>query len=252
MAKGPVTRSDLLEQKYEHGLTLVIRGVTAIVIGLIAVWIGNLLSRGQSQGGIALFVLGAFVAVGGGLAAVYGAFEMGKGRAQEHILEECPYCEFAMEFLVHPTEDYTCEKCKRRVYYEDGKRVPVREIACTVCGTMHKVAVTVDSFTCDRCNRTLSLGGKEAPAAVTVQKEVVAGNQDVYITAIGRRPNEVALALQDLLVCNLPEARRQMESLPVLVATNVPPMKAEAIKRRLAGLGAESEAKPTSVLPGPV
>ena len=55
------------------------------------------------------------------------------------------------------------------------------------------------------------------------------------------------MALESILVCNLVDARHQMEGLPLTVMRNVPERKADAVKRRLRDLGATAITQPTTV-----
>jgi ribosomal protein L7/L12 len=57
------------------------------------------------------------------------------------------------------------------------------------------------------------------------------------------------MALESILICNLVEARRQMENLPLTVMRNVPERKADAVRRRLRELGATAIVRPTSDQP---
>jgi ribosomal protein L7/L12 len=153
------------------------------------------------------------------------------------VSAHCPYCGGATEFPEYPTEDYTCEKCHRRVYFENGKMVEAKDVECTVCKAVHKVAVTAKSYTCDRCNRTLRLD--DPTKGVVATAETTVGQAfDVVLTEVGRNTTGVAMALQNVLVCNLPEARRQMQDLPLTIVKGVPERKADAVRSRFRELGA--------------
>jgi ribosomal protein L7/L12 len=123
---------------------------------------------------------------------------------------------------------------------------PIKQITCTFCKTVHKVSAKATQYMCDRCNRALRLTDPNSPAAVVQEQSDLLANYDVQLTDIGRNKNEVAMALQSMLVCNLPEARRQMEHLPLTIARNVPERKADAIRRRMRDLGATAIATATA------
>ncbi len=239
MPKSSMTRSDVLEKEYEAGLTQVIRGVVILVAALILMWLMNLASLAP----LAIF---AFLgAVAGAVIAAVGGRRMYRARSLPTVTVYCPYCEHPMEFLSEPTEDYTCESCNRRVIYENGKPVPVREITCPTCRAVHKVSEKTTTYTCDRCNRTLKLVDPHDPKRVVAEQSDILRNYDVILTQAGRQPNDVAMALQTILVCNLKEARARMEELPLTVVRDVPERKADAIRTRLRELGATAVIRPT-------
>jgi ribosomal protein L7/L12 len=239
MAKGSTSRSDILEKEYEAGLTQVIRGVVILVASLILMWLMNVIRL------VPLVVFAGLGVVGGVWIIVTGARRMYRARNLPTVTVYCPYCQHPNEFLDEPTEDYTCEGCHRRVLYENGKPVPVREITCPTCKTVHKVSEKTTTFTCDRCNRTLRLVDPNDPKRVVAEQTDILRNYDVILTQAGRQPNDVAMALQSILVCNLKEARARMENLPLTVVRDVPERKADAIRTRLRELGATAVIRPT-------
>ncbi|MBM3494207.1 MAG: hypothetical protein FJX72_07790 [Armatimonadetes bacterium] len=239
MAKGSTTRSDVLEREYEAGLTQVIRGAVILVVALILVWI---LWRAQL---VPLVVFAALGALAGLVVIGFGARRMQGTRALPTVTVYCPYCEHPMQFLAEPTEDYTCEGCNRRVMYEGGKPVAIREITCPTCRTVHKIAEKTTAYTCDRCNRTLKLVDPKDPKRVVAEQSEIMRNYDVILTQAGRQPNDVAMALQTILVCNLRDARARMEQLPLTVVRDVPERKADAMRTRLRELGATAVIRPT-------
>lgn len=239
MATGSKSRSDILEREYEAATTLLIKGAVVLVASLILVWI--LYRAGLPQ-----------VAAVFGVTAIVGAVVMGVAgrrmvlaRKVPAITVNCPYCGHPNQFVALPTEDWTCENCHRTVYYENGKMVPVREITCPSCGTVHRVSEKAKTFTCDRCHRTLSLRDPSKPAEIVAEPTDMLRNYDVILTQAGRQPTDVAMALQDILICNLKEARAKLEQLPLTVVRNVPERKAEAIRARLRELGATAVVRPT-------
>ncbi len=239
MAKSSTTRSDVLEKEYEAGLTQVIRGVVILVVSLILMWLMNLAAL------VPLVIFALLGAIAGLAVVAVGGRRMYRARSLPTVTVYCPYCEHPMEFLSEPTEDYTCESCNRRVLYENGKPVPVREITCPTCGAVHKISEKTTTYTCDRCNRTLRLVDPHDPKRVVAEQSDILRNYDVIMTQAGRQPNDVAMALQSLLVCNLKEARKRMEDLPLTVVRDVPERKADAIRTRLRELGATAVIRPT-------
>jgi ribosomal protein L7/L12 len=254
MAKGVVSRSQVLESEYESGTTHLVGAVVLLLVSLLALWGANLIVRQHFAGSSfqmvylrPLLFLGGVVGVAGSLYIGGRALvNMRKVKSRPTVSVHCPYCGYGMEFVDAPTEDYDCEGCHRRVYYENGQPVEIKQITCTFCKTVHKVSARATQYMCDRCNRALRLTDPNNPDAVVQEQSDMLANYDVQLTDIGRNKNEVALALQSMLVCNLPEARRQMEHLPLTIARNVPERKADAIRRRMRELGATAISTPTA------
>lgn len=253
MAKSATTRSDVLEQEYEAGVGLLIPAGIVLILSLLSLWGVKLINGGKYPSGSfqnvflhpLLLLLGIVGILGALVMAGMAINRMNAAKTKPAITVNCPYCDFPMQFLSQPTTDYDCEGCNRRVYYENGKPVEIKQITCTFCKTVHKVSAKATTYMCDRCNRALRLSDPNDPTAVVTEQSDLLANYDVKLTDVGRNKNEVAMAVQSILICNLPEARRQMENLPLTVARNVPERKADAIRRRLRELGATAVITPT-------
>jgi ribosomal protein L7/L12 len=254
MARLATSKSDVLEQESVVSVAQFLRAGLVLVLGIACLYGVSIVNRGKYPPGSFqvvflkpfLILLGIVLVLGAVVGAVMGALRMKKVKDKPAVTVNCPYCGFPTEFLEEPSDDYDCEGCHRRVYYENGRPVPIKEITCTFCKTVHKVSSKATHFTCDRCNRALRLTDpNNASAIVGEAGNDVLQNFDVMLTDVGRNRNEVALALQSILICNLPEARRQMETLPLTVIRNVPERKADAVRRRLRDLGAMAVVKPT-------
>lgn len=245
MATGSTSRAEVLEKEFEAATTLLIKGAVVLVGSLILVWI---LSRAGLPQIAAVFALTGLV----GLVVMgIAGRRMYLARNVPAVTVYCPYCQHPNQFVSEPTEDWTCEGCHRTVYYENGQMVPVREITCPSCRTVHKVSQKARMFTCDRCHRTLNLADPSKPVEVVAEPSDMLRNYDVILTQAGRQPTEVAMALQNILVCNLQEARAKLQQLPLTVVRNVPERKAEAIRARLRELGATAVIRPTEDEQGP-
>jgi ribosomal protein L7/L12 len=167
----------------------------------------------------------------------------------------CPYCDGETMLLAEPTTDFTCDHCDRQIHFENGVLVPVRHIVCPACRAEHRVAINVQRFVCDRCNRALQISAdKPITLAPTTQEgsDGEARNFDVLLVAYDhRQESTVAFKVQNLLVVNMKEARRLLHtassSAPLIVAQNEPELKAESIRRQLQELGATATLRPTTV-----
>lgn len=233
MQKSSVRRSDVLEREYEASILLLTRAGIALLIFLFLLYFFRSLYPVPSM--VVLASIGIAVTV---VLLALGGWRVYQTHKTPTVTVNCPYCDHPMQFLATPTQDYDCEQCHRRVYYENGQPVPVRPITCPICHTEYKVSEKVGTFTCERCNRVLRLTEPSRPDGIVAEQTEVMRNYDVLLTEVGRNRNEVAMSLQSILVCNLVEARRQMENLPLTLVRNVPERKAYAIRDRLRELGA--------------
>ena len=241
MPQQVITRSSVVEETSVSGLTQLIWSVSGFLVCVLATYLFHLIpSRNLSMGLTIIAIAGALVFLG---FATKAGLNMKQAGEVKTVTVECPYCDFPMQFLEQPTTDYDCEGCHRKVHYQNGKPVPVKTVTCQSCKTVHKVAVTATRFICDRCNRGVKL--TDDPKEVVAERSDLLQNYDVLLTDPGRKRTEVAMALESILICNLAEARRQMENLPLTVIRNVPERKADAVRSRLRDLGATAVVRPT-------
>ncbi|MEP6756095.1 MAG: ribosomal protein L7/L12 [Chthonomonadales bacterium] len=245
MAKG-TTRSEVLEAEYVAGVSLLIPAALVFLLALLSFWGLKVMNGGNYPASSVqilylkpLFLLLGITGVIGAIGlAAKSSSRMYAAKSRPVVTVNCPYCKFPMKFVTSPTEDYDCEGCHRRVLYSDGKPIPTKEVICNFCQAEHKVAITAKTLICDQCNRPIRLIDPKNTEEVVSEQSDMLQNYDVKLTDIGRNKNEVAMALQSILICNLPEARRQMENLPLTIARNIPERKADSFKRKLRELGA--------------
>ena len=246
MAQGSISKSEVVEREGERGLIQVIIAGAAFLACLLLLYLFHFVDKFSLR--MTLELLSGAAALASFVWVVTNFIRMNQARAVPSVAVNCPYCDYPNEFLKEPTDDYDCEGCHRRVYYENGRPAEIKKITCAFCKTVHKVSARAKTFTCDRCNRTLQLTDKPGAQPVPQDRSDLLQNYDVLLTDVGRQKNEVAMALQSILVCNLPEARRQMDHLPLTVMRNVPERKADAVRRRLRELGATAIVKPTETI----
>jgi len=236
-----ITRSSVVEETSVSGLTQLIWSVSGLVVCLLASYLLHFIpSRNLSMGLMIISFAGAATFAG---FAIKAGVSMKEAKEVKTVTVNCPYCDFPMQFVQQPTDDYDCEGWHRRVHYQNGIPVAVKTVTCQSCKSVHKVAVTATRFICDRCNRGVKL--TDDPKEVVAERSDLLQNYDVLLTDPGRKRTEVAMALESILICNLAEARRQMENLPLTVIRNVPERKADAVRSRLRDLGATAVVRPT-------
>lgn len=243
MAQTVRTRSELIEEEYSGSVTQLIGIIVLFFALLLTVYLLSLWHSNPVWSMRLRILVGAGALITLGWAIVVG-MKMQKTKAVKTLTVNCPYCDFPMEFLEQPNSDYDCENCHRRVQYENGRPVPIKTVTCQFCKTVHKVSVNAKHFLCDRCNRPVKLS--DDPKEVVAEQSDMLANYDVVLTDVGRKSTDVAMALESILICNLVEARRQMENLPLTVMRNVPERKADAVRRRLRDLGATAVIRPTA------
>ncbi len=241
MPKVITTRSDVLETEYESSVSKLIVAGLLLLVSLFGLYL-----FGKLYPVPVLAVLSALGAIACLVMAGLAGKKMYQARSIPTVTFNCPYCDYPMQFLQEPSEDFDCEKCHRRVHFDNGQLVEIRTITCTVCGAVHKISSKVTAYTCDRCNRQLKLSDTNPDQVVATERSELLQNYDVILTQIGRNRNEVAMALESILICNLLEARRQMENLPLTLVRNVPERKAYAIRNRMRELGATAVMRPTA------
>ena len=234
-----VTRSEVLESGYTAGWTLVVRAIVVILVCVIAYYLFIRASL------FPLAYLSIFGALAGVLVGLLGLKRMYDASHTVAESIECPYCDKSVELVGGLRKDFSCDHCDRTVHVERGKLVPVRTVACIVCEAEHRISARTTSFTCTSCNRVLTFRDPSKPDVVVAENSDVMRNYDVLLTQPGRREAEVAMALQSILVCNLPDARRQMQELPLVIVRNVPERKADAMRSKFRELGASIAVRPT-------
>lgn len=259
MAKGAQRLSDIQEREWTMAIGTAVVGAMVLIAGALALGFvqyfvpENLLLTSRIAAAIA-------VLCGGGIlgAALHRSSQV---RKVSRVPYTCPYCDTVNLLIAPPKEDFDCENCRRTVHFQDGQPVPVSTIVCPVCKTEHRIAVNLRHYICDRCNRDLPLSPDpryKTAAVVRVRAEEMRDemmqNYDVLLLGTDRRrETELAFKLQDVLVTNLPEARRLMQSAsqgaPLIVAMDQPQRKAESLRRQLQELGANVTIRPTEAVP---
>lgn len=241
MANSTTSRSDVLEREYESELALLFRAGGLLVVSLILLYFFGKVLHSRPLGIVALCGVAFAIALG-----ALGGWRAYRMRSLPSVTIRCPYCDRPLQFIRTPKEDFDCDHCYRHVQFENGVMVPIKMITCAFCKTVHKVSAKATHFTCDSCNRALRLTDPADPVAEPEPAYSESPqNYDVLLTDVGRQRNEVAMALESILVCNMVEAKHQMEHLPLTLVRNVPERKADAIRRRLREVGATAMIQPS-------
>lgn len=255
MPKSATTLTDAKEEVWLHSLGAAFTGLCILVgAGILFYFMQFWVPKDIL--GAARLVMGLAMLTGASICgiALYSGALMNK---MASVNFPCPYCDSEMRFPAAPTDDFDCEFCNRTVHFQNGKPVPVQTVQCRSCRTEHRVAVNVQRYVCDNCNRPLQLAWARNSRDVGITdtaEDAMLQNYDVLLIAYDRRrENELAFKIQNLLVVNMNEARRLMASVssqtPLIVGHDVPQRKAEAIRRQLLDLGATATMRPTHAIP---
>lgn len=256
MAKQETKLSEILENEWVESIVSATNGIIIVAVAGLFWYLvkfrltENLRIFGYIFCGIALFLGLLILFLAGRRSYIVSKIP--------RVAFRCPYCDADNFFTEPPTEDFDCDHCHRTVHFRNGAPLPVRTIVCPFCRTQHRVSEEVERFVCDRCNRLLKIGGEaETPGRRAVgtasvdEHDALMQNYDVLVVAIDRRrENEIAFKLQNLMVVNLPEARRLIGTIsqktPLIVGHNLPQRKADAIRRQLQDLGATATLRSTA------
>jgi transposase-like protein len=258
MAEDATRLSEVQEQGWSQAIGTAARGVAFLVAAGLAIWLGNLLVKPAPPVAWILLTIGALCALAGAALLILALNRSIRTRKIASVSVTCPYCDGDNRFLSKPTKDFTCECCQRQIHFQNGAPVPVQTIVCQACRAEHRVAVTVDRYVCDKCNRPLRITRQavSGPTVAGVDQQQLAQqereqteHQDVLVQAFDpRREQEVAFRIQDLLLVNAVEARRLLRlaspKTPLIVAHDVAPLKAASLRRQLEELGATASTRP--------
>jgi transposase-like protein len=255
MQKTVTRRSDVLEYEWSQSIGLAGGGILLVILAGLLIYFAGFVTTNVAVIWL-LYLVGAIVLLAGAGMCLVAIKRSAFAPRIPMIPVTCPYCGGQTMFLAEPTEDYTCDHCDRQVHYENGVLVNVRHIVCPACRAEHTVSINIERYVCDRCNRTLQISPDKPITLATTQdaegQEAGARHYDVMLVSYDhRRENEVAFKIQNLLVVNMKEARRLIQTAtsgaPLIVAQNEPELKAESIRRQLQELGATATLRPTTV-----
>ncbi len=248
---------EVQESTWTQASGKIIAGLIILAVGVALVYMTKFLNGSFVRVLQIVFALVAFSGFALVAAAVYSGVH---ARKLPGVGYECPYCERVNQFEAEPTESFDCDHCNRTVHFDGGVAVPVRMVNCPFCHTDHRVAINVHRYVCDRCNRPLELATQAPgarPSGAALESVSPSTTYDVLLIATDRRHEiEVAMKLQNILVVNLPEARRLMASAstntPLVVGHALPQRKAEAIRRQLQDVGATATLRAANEATPPV
>lgn len=244
--------AEVQETAWTQASGRIIAGIVIFIVAAVLIYAASFfVGAGLQTAARVTFGLVGFAGLSLVGAAVYNGMQAQKLTGVGYT---CPYCDRVNKFEAEPDESFDCEFCNRTVHFDGGVPVPIRTVDCPFCHTEHRVAVNVQRYVCDRCNRPLDLSTVvpgRGPAAAALEPEAAPQTFDVLLLAADRRrETEIAMKLQNILVVNLLEARRLMSTAstttPLVVSHALPQRKAEAIRRQLQDVGATASLRPSN------
>jgi hypothetical protein len=236
------TRAEVIEAELQRIIPIVIIGVVVFLVGLfllylstIAVWMP--------------FIIGVIVTLAGVGIAGYGGWQYWQLNNMPSYRAICPYCEQPTLFLAPPTEDYTCEHCRRVVAIEGGQVVPPLVLVCRHCGAPQKVSPRARVFICENCNGQNDLKparpGVAAPMPGTAEERFEYASYDLVLVEAGHNAEEVLDILCTILAAPRDHCRGILKDLPMVILVDLPRRKADSYRRMLREAGAVAEVHPT-------
>ena len=246
MAKQATRISDVQEKEWTESTGTAVVGLIILIVAAIVLYFMRFYVPPELLYGYK--IVGSLAVIIGGVIVIAALYRGTQVNLIKKVPFACPYCDKPINFDAPPTHDFDCEHCSRTVQFIDGDMVSVQTVICRACRTEHRVAENVSHYVCDRCNRPLLLTPTKSDDQAVVKVADFAGKapstdyMDVLLSAFDRRhETELAFKLQNILLTNLPDARKMMatasDKTPLVVGINLPPQKAEAVKRSLQELG---------------
>ncbi len=256
MAKQTATLSDVQETEWTHSFGTIFVGLGIIAGSALLLYFTRYWLEDRPLLMAHVLIVGAIL-VGTGITAL-GVSRFLKARSTASFPYPCPYCAAECRLSQKPTEDFVCDGCSRTVHFYDGEPVQVVEVTCAACRAEHKVAVTSVRYLCDRCNRPVTLPFLVPDSGSrSFETDGLLRNYDVLLTGYDhRKENDLAFKLQNLMVVNLPEAKRLMHSVsgdePLIIGYSLPERKADSVRRQLQEVGAVVSTRVTASTGRPV
>lgn len=278
MTPQAITLTEARERAYMRALQFGGAGLALLLVGAIFYYFTNLSADATTAdnarktsnfkaaetapaGGVtAGRILGGLLILGGAGLGSVGLYRGIQARNLPAVPFFCPYCNGKNLFTQRPHTDFDCEHCNRLVHFTNGEASPVRAVECMKCHAQHRVPVTLARYVCDKCNALMDLSVEAAPTSdaplngqPAASVETAASlNFDLVLMAFDPEcKDEMAALLQNLLVVNLEEAHRLLDTIsgdsPLVAGYGLPERQAESAMLQMRDLGANATLRPAAV-----
>jgi transposase-like protein len=229
----PIKRSDAIEKEYTQAVIYGIVGLVALGLTFLFWRYGGMFY--SFSWGFGLVWLGAWG---------YAAWSYYKTTKVPAHPVECPFCRKATVLIAPPQMDFTCEHCQRRVPIENGRVLEVIAVKCPHCGSMEQVSVKAAAAICEQCQREFPIRATgRVPAGMPLPQDDPTPYELVLLGVDRLKEEQAILALERFLDLNRPDVKKLLESVPVVLLTNLPRRKAESHVRELSEQGVKVEAQ---------
>ncbi|MDW8051548.1 MAG: hypothetical protein RMJ83_03600 [Armatimonadota bacterium] len=229
----PIKRSDAVEKEYTQAVVYGIVGLVSLLLTFLFWRYGGMFY--SFSWGFGLIWLGSWG---------YAAWSLYKSTKIPAHPVECPFCHKATVLTGPPQSDFTCEHCQRRVPIENGRVLEVIAVRCPHCGSMEQVSVKATAAICEQCQREfpIRVTGR-VPAGMRLPQEDTTPYELVLLGVDRLREEQAIQALERFLDLTRSDVKKMLESVPLVMLTNLPRPKAEDYARALSAQGVKVEAR---------
>ncbi|GBC92792.1 hypothetical protein HRbin15_01269 [bacterium HR15] len=227
----PIKRSDAVEKEYTQAVIYGIVGLVALLLTWLFWRYGGMFH--SFSWGFGLIWLGAWA---------YAGWSLYKTRDIPAYPVSCPYCQKENVFTAPLQSDFTCDHCLRRVPVENGRVLEVIAVRCPHCGATEQVSSKATVAICEHCQREFSVVGvgRTQPSMPLPQDDPTP--YELVLLGVDRLKEEQAIAhLESFLTLTRPDVKKLLQSVPVVILTNLPRRKAEMLVKDLQQWGIHTE-----------
>jgi len=234
----PIKRSEAVEKEYTQAVIYGIVGLVSAGLTFLFWRYGGMFY--SFSWGFGLAWLGSWA---------YAGWSYYKTRQIPSYPVECPFCKKTTEFTAQPQSDFTCDHCLRRVPIENGRVLDVIAVKCPHCGSTEQVSTRATVVICEQCQREFPLKPtartqvsmplpkdvqmplpKDAPTVIQQEEDNRA--YELVLLGVDRHKEERAIQhLEAFLTLNRPDVKKLLESVPMVLLTNLPHRKAHSMAR---------------------
>ncbi len=242
----PMKRSEAIEREYTQAVISGIVGVVMLLLTLLFWRYGGMFTHLSWIFGI--IWLGTWG---------YAGWCYYKTRQVPAVPVTCPFCQKEVLFTAPPQEDFTCDHCGKRVPIENGRVLEVIAVRCPYCRSTEQVSARAKVVICEQCQREFPVtgtprtqvsmpvpGGTTAPAPTPLPQDDPTP-YELVLLGVERAKEEQAIShLESFLTFTRPDVKKLLESVPIVILTNLPRRKAEMLVKDLQPWGIKVEIRP--------
>ncbi|MER3558963.1 MAG: hypothetical protein C4336_05575 [Armatimonadota bacterium] len=226
----PIKRSEAVEKEYTQAVIYGVVGVVALLLALLFWRYGGMFTHLAWIFGLAW--LGSWG---------YAGWALNKTRQVPSYPVICPFCAKENLFVAPPVSDFTCDHCHRRVPVENGQVLEVLAVRCPHCGSTEQVSVKATTVICEQCQRPFTPTGKRTQVSMPLPQDDPTPYELVLLGVERLKEEQAITHLESLLTLTRPDVKKLLESVPIVMLTNLPRRKAEMMVKDLQQWGIKVE-----------